>query len=137
MKKTFWLSQIFFLALLSFQFVNAQSNYIEVFYFHTTNRCFTCKAIEMHTQKTIDMHFANENGSMESVKYKSCNLDNPESKQLREEFKAFGSSLYLRVNNGENSEIFDLTRFGFMNARNEEKFIAGLKSEIDKHLPAL
>jgi hypothetical protein len=136
MKKTFWLSQIIFLAMVSFQFANAQSKTIEVFYFHTTNRCFTCKAIEMHSKKTIDLHYANVNGSKESVKYQAFNLENPGNKQLREEFKAFGSSLYLRVNNGENSEIVDLTRFGFMNARNEEKFITGLKTEIDKHLPA-
>ncbi|MCC5928294.1 MAG: hypothetical protein JJU28_03520 [Cyclobacteriaceae bacterium] len=137
MKTTFWLTQTLFLTLVGFQFASAQSNSIEVFYFHTTNRCFTCKAIEMHSKKTIDMHFANVNSSKATVKYHAFNLDNPDNKHLREEFKAFGSSLYLRVNNGENSEIVDLTRFGFMNARNEEKFISGLKAEIDKQLPAL
>lgn len=137
MKRIFWFTQIFFVTMIGSQFAFAQTKTVEVFYFHTTNRCFTCKAIEMHANKTVEMYFTSENGSKPSVKYMAFNLDHPDNKHLREEFKAFGSSLYLRINNGENSEIVDLTRFGFMNARNEEKFITGLKAEIDKHVLAL
>ena len=37
-----------------------KKNTIEVFDFHTTNRCITCKAIEANTKYTLETYFAKE-----------------------------------------------------------------------------
>lgn len=126
--KLFALTTVFilFVQLNSF----AQDVKIEVVDFHSTNRCMTCNAIEANAKKTVETYFADK----KHVSFMAYNVDDAQNKSLSEEFKAHGSSLFLRVTKNGKSEIVNLTQFAFMNGRNEEKFMAGLKQEIEKHL---
>jgi hypothetical protein len=108
----------------------AQDVKIEVVDFHSTNRCFTCNAIEANAKKTIETYFADKN----NISFAAYNVDDSKNKALSEEFKAHGSSLFLKVTKGGKSEIVNISQFAFMNARNEAKFMAGLKQEIEKYL---
>jgi hypothetical protein len=91
----------------------AQDVKIEVVDFHSTNRCYTCNVIEAYAKKTVETHFADK----KNVSFSVFNVDEPNNKPVLQEFRAFGFS-----------------QFAFMNARNEERFVAGLKQEIEKHL---
>ena len=51
-----------------------KKNTIEVFDFHTTNRCITCKAIEANTKYTLETYFAKELKSGK-VTFKVINID--------------------------------------------------------------
>jgi hypothetical protein len=112
--------------------VSSSSAKVEVYNFHTTNRCITCMAIEENTKRTISENFANEvdNGS---ISLHVVNVDLPENAALAEQFKAFGTSLFIRVNKGNKSEIINLSDFAFMNARNEASFKAQLNKRIETY----
>ena len=52
-----------------------------------------------------------------------------------EKYEADGSSLFLSKVNGTKETTTDFTNFAFSYSRNEaEKFISGLKAEIEKNL---
>lgn len=108
-----------------------QKTKVEVHYFHVTNRCPSCIAIESATKKTLDTYFKNElkNGT---VKFYVFNVDDNANKAISDEYQAFGSSLFVtRIADGKKTKT-DLTGEGFKYAKNkEEKFIGILKEKID------
>ena len=113
-----------------------KQNTIEVFDFHTTNRCITCNAIEANTKYTLDTYFADEIKSGK-ITFQVINLDEKENEQLGEKFQAYGTSLFLNVvTNGKEKQI-DLTEFAFMNGKNKEAFSSELKETLDKQLKNL
>ncbi len=106
---------------------------IEVVDFHVTHRCKTCHAIEENARQTLNQFFSKEleNGT---ISFQVVNVDLPENSVLAEQFQAFGSSLYLRINKEDQSEIIDLTDFAFMNALNDYAFETGFKQKIETYL---
>lgn len=106
---------------------------VEVYDFHATNRCVTCMAIEENTRHTLSQYFSDAmaNGL---VSFQVVNVDLPENAALAEQFQAYGTSLFLRINNEEQSQIVNLSEFAFMNARNGETFKTELKSRIESYL---
>jgi hypothetical protein len=110
-----------------------KQNTIEVYDFHTTNRCITCKAIEANTKYTLDTYFADELKSGK-ITFQIINLDAKENESLGEKFYASGTSLYLNViNNGQEKQI-DLTRFAFMYGKKKEEFSKRLKQKLENQL---
>lgn len=122
--------------------VNAQTtnekltNKIEVIDFHSTHRCITCNAIEMHTRYTLKKYFADEmkNGK---ITFQVINVDKEKNNKLAEKFEASGTSLFLNViAKGKETKI-DLTNFAFMKGREKDEFMTGLKEKIEKELKTL
>lgn len=115
---------------------SANLNTIEVFDFHTTNRCVTCKSIESNTKYTLDTYFAEEIKSGK-ITFSVINIDEKENEKLAEKFEAAGTSLFLNViKNGKEKQI-DLTEFAFMNGKKQDTFSKELKTKIDKELKTL
>lgn len=69
---------------------------IEIFAFHTTQRCISCINIGKYTQEVVDQNFANEVVSKKII-YKEINIDLPENKQLAKGYEVSGSSFYITV----------------------------------------
>jgi len=103
---------------------------VEVHYFHVTDRCASCIAIEDVTRKTLNTYYKNElsNGT---IKFSVLNVDDDANKAISEKYQAFGSSLFItKIFNGKETTT-DLTGDGFKYAKNkEEKFIDILKNTI-------
>jgi hypothetical protein len=97
---------------------------IEVIQFHSEHRCMTCNKIEALAKETLK-GYAN-------VPFTLVNVDDKKNEQKAGQFEATGTALFLF--NSKTGKKKDLTDFAFMNAGNEEKFIAGLKKEIDLFL---
>jgi len=100
---------------------------VEVYYFHFTRRCATCKAVEAETQKAIAALYPvqSKNGL---ITFKSINLDENSSAALAKKCNASGQAL-LVLSGGKR---FDLTEQGFMYALNKpEKLKEELKKGID------
>lgn len=95
------------------QETNARPAQVDVYYFHATNRCPTCEAIERETKKTIQGSFAEqyENGT---VKLHILNLDDKDNKALVNKYGIYGSSLILVPANG--GEVVNLTNKAFLYA---------------------
>jgi len=105
-----------------------------IYYFHLTNRCATCMAIEGNTKKTLETYFPVElkNGT---IAFQSINVDEKGNSALAEKYQAAGSALWItKLANGK-EEKKDMTNFAFSYGRNNpEKFMKGLKEEIAKEL---
>ena len=113
-----------------------KQNIIEVFDFHSTNRCVTCKAIEANTKHTLETFFAEElkNGK---ITFQIVNIDKDENYELAKKFKASGTSLFLNIINLEKEKQIDLTAFAFTYGRNQVNFSKKLKAKLEKQLAKL
>ena len=113
-----------------------KKNIIEVYDFHTTNRCVACKSIEANTKYTLETFFAEELKSGK-ITFKIVNIDEDGNYDLAKKFKASGTSLYLNVIGSEKEKQLDLTAFAFTYGRNQDDFSTKLKRKIEKQLEKL
>ena len=107
---------------------------IEVIYFHATNRCPTCMAVESNARKAITDNFKNEltNGK---IKFTSINIDDKINKALVEKYEIAFSSLLIIKKTGLKESKTDFTDIGFQYARTDPtKYADLLKAEIRKNL---
>jgi len=115
--------------------VSAQKSVkLKIIYFHSEHRCPTCLSIEENTKKTLNTYFANQlkDGS---ITLQIIDLGDEKSEKLIEKYEADGSSLFLTRVNGSKETTTNFTTFAFSYSRNQaDKFIAGLKAEIEKNL---
>ena len=114
----------------------APGNKIEVIDFHSTNRCFTCNAIEANTKYTLEIYFANE---LESgiITFQTVNVDDEINQEMAEYFEASGTSLFLNVIVNETETQINLTNFAFMKGRKQKEFSEGLRAKINAELKKL
>ena len=113
-----------------------KANTIEVFDFHTTNRCVTCKSIESNTQYTLETFFADELKEGK-ITFKVVNIDEDENYELAKKFKASGTSLFLNVITPEKEKQIDLTAFAFTYGKKKDDFSGRLKNKLEKQLEKL
>lgn len=116
--------------------VQLKANTIEVFDFHTTNRCVTCKAIEANTQYTLETYFAEELKEGK-ITFRVVNIDEDENYELAKKFKASGTSLFLNVITPEKEKQIDLTAFAFTYGKKKDDFSGRLKNKLEKQLEKL
>jgi thiol-disulfide isomerase/thioredoxin len=105
---------------------------VQVFLFHSTQRCTTCIAIGKLAGETVDEYFQPElrDGKIE---FREINIDLPENKELAQKFQASGSSLFINAiysgkdNITEDAMVWRLTQ-------NEVQFKSYLKDKINNLL---
>jgi hypothetical protein len=140
MKKTSLIIMLFFLGFLSqniAQTTQKQSTTkakIEVLYFHATNRCPTCLAVENNARKTIEENFKTEllKGT---IKFVSINIDDKANDAMVKKYQVTFSTLLIIRKAGTVETKTDLTDVGFQYARNNPtKYAELLKAEILKNL---
>lgn len=96
---------------------------VEVYYFHATNRCMTCEAVEKVTKEALKQYYGNQ------VSLQSINREEEKNSTLVKKFQVAGQTLLIVK--GDKKE--DLTNIAFMNARTKpEKLKAKIKETIDK-----
>jgi len=104
-----------------------QSTDIQVYYFHNTKRCATCKAIEDETLMALQMFYP-EQSEAGTIEFTSLNLEEEEGESLARALQVSGQTLLLVK--GETK--VNLTNDGFMNARtNPTKFHEILRTQIE------
>lgn len=81
---------------------------INVIYFHGTQRCKTCLAVEKVTKETIESLYSGNT----RVVYTEVNTDDPSYKEIKERFQISWSSLII----SRGDDKIDLTDFAFANA---------------------
>ena len=109
---------------------NVISEDIQVYYFHNTKRCATCKAVENETKMALETFYADKMNAG-TIDFTSLNLEEDEGKTLAQTLHVSGQTLLIVK--GETH--VNLTNEGFMNARtNPTKFHEILKTQIDKLL---
>lgn len=107
---------------------------LSIVYFHAEHRCPTCISIEENTKKTLDTYFAAQlkDGT---IKLQVLDVSDDKNIKLVEKYQADGSGLFLTRLDGKKEKTTDFTNFAFSYSRNQaDKFISGLKAEIEKNL---
>jgi hypothetical protein len=104
-----------------------------VYYFHITNRCQTCTAIEATTRKVLLENFRSEleNGI---IVFNTFNVDSSENEALSKKYDAYGATLALTKLSGGKEKIEDMSNFAFSKINNEKVFTEGLTKKIKELL---
>lgn len=107
---------------------------LKIVYFHSEHRCPTCISIEENTRKVLNTYFAKELKEG-TITFVSLNVEERKNTKMVEKYEAEGSSLFLTRVDGQKENTNDFTNFAFSYSRNQsEKFMTGLKAEIEKNL---
>lgn len=85
------------------------SEKIEVFVFHTTQRCISCINIGKYTKATIEEKFPEELKSGK-ITFREVNIDLPENFNMAKNYGVSGSALYINaIKDGKDNHEEDTT----------------------------
>jgi len=105
---------------------------IQVFLFHSTQRCITCITIGKYAKATVEQKFPEELKAGK-IEFREINIDLPENKELTDKFKATGSSLYINsIIDGKDNIQPDIQVWRL--TYDEQKFISYLSDKINSLL---
>ena len=108
----------------------ANTDELQVYYFHFTKRCATCNAVENEARVALEMFYSDQMKEG-NIAFTSLNLEEGDGKEMAESLKVSGQSLLLV----KGDQMVNLTNEGFLNARTKpDKFHEILKSNIDNLL---
>ena len=100
---------------------------VEVYYFHNTIRCVTCKTVEAEARKNLDLLYT-EKVKKGEVTFMALNLEEATGKTIAEKLGV--NSQTLLIVTGE--QKINITNEGFLYAvAQPEKFKEIMKSKID------
>ncbi len=85
---------------------------IEVYYFHNTRRCATCKAVEAVTRETLEENYP-EQMKDGKITFQSLNIEEDANEPLARKLHVSGQTLLFVKNDNKK----DLTNDAFMYAR--------------------
>jgi len=104
---------------------------LEIYYFHSTNRCVTCNAVESNAKALLQESFKSQ-ADKGNIKFASINIDDKANKALVEKYQISYSTLLIIKSNGKKT---DFTNTAFQYAKNNPtKYKELLKAEINKNL---
>lgn len=98
------------------------SDKVEVYYFHNTSRCVTCKTVESETKADLETLYGSQ------VTFKALNLEEDATKAIAKKLQVSGQTLLLV----KGTKKINITNEGFMYARtNPTKFKSIIKEKVD------
>ena len=112
--------------------LDSQQTRVEVYHFHRTSQCWSCKTLGEFAEKTVNTHFKKE---LESgrLKFDHINVQLSENKELAEKYGASGSSLMIGIYDSNGFSKEEDTKVWYK-LNNEQEYISYLKSVIEAKL---
>jgi hypothetical protein len=105
----------------------ASGNDVEVYYFHMTTRCVTCKTIESEARKNIEMLYADQ-VKTGKISFTALNLEEATGKAVGTKLGVNSQTLLIV----KGDQKFNITNEGFLYAVSQpQKFTEVMKSKID------
>lgn len=105
---------------------------LEVYYFHRTARCYSCKTIGQYVREIMEQKYGGQikNGLID---FKELNIELQENKDIAEKYKASGSSLYInRIIDGQDNIELDANVWRLLG--DEKQFKDYLENKINSYL---
>ena len=136
MRKYFFKSFIF-ITLIGIS-CNAQTNQkpapavtnngdVEVYYFHMTTRCVTCKTVEAEARKNVEMIYADQ-VKAGRISFTALNLEEATGRSMGEKLGVNSQTLLIV----KGDQKINITNEGFLYAVSQpQKFTEVMKSKID------
>ena len=113
--------------------ISGEIEKIEVYHFHATRQCYTCKTVGAFSEETVNTYFADELKSGKIV-FAHVNIDLPENKALVDQYEAKGSSLLIGVYGKDGSFSKQEDTNVWYKIDNETDFMNYLKGVIEQKL---
>lgn len=110
---------------------NAASNTkncdVEVYYFHMTTRCVTCKTVEAEARKNVEMLYADQVKSGK-ISFTALNLEESTGKAIGDRLGVNSQTLLIV----KGDQKINITNEGFLYAVSQpQKFTTVMKTRID------
>ena len=100
---------------------------VEVYYFHLTTRCATCKTVEAEARKNVEMLYADQFKSGK-ISFTALNLEESTGKSMGEKLGVNSQTLLIVKGN----QKINITNEGFLYAVSQpQKFTEVMKTKID------
>jgi len=104
-----------------------KSGDVEVYYFHMTTRCVTCKTVEAEARKNVEMLYADK-VKAGKISFTALNLEEATGKSMGEKLGVNSQTLLIV----KGDEKINITNEGFLYAVSQpQKFTEVMKSKID------
>jgi hypothetical protein len=105
----------------------ASGNDVEVYYFHRTLRCVTCKTVEAEARKNVEMLYADQ-VKAGKISFTALNLEEATGKSVGEKLGVNSQALLIV----KGDQKINITNEGFLYAVSQpQKFTEVMKSKID------
>ena len=105
---------------------------VEIYHFHRTSQCYSCKTVGAYAEETVNTYFAPELASGKVV-FGHINTELPENKALVEQYGPTGASLWIGVYN-ETGFYKEENVNVWYKIGNKDEYMAYLKGVIEKRL---
>jgi hypothetical protein len=100
---------------------------VEVYYFHMTTRCVTCKTVEAEARKNVEMLYADKLKAGK-ISFTALNLEEATGKSLGEKLGVNSQTLLIV----KGDQKINITNEGFLYAVSQpQKFTEVMKTKID------
>jgi hypothetical protein len=100
---------------------------VEVYYFHMTTRCVTCKTIEAEARKNVEMLYADQVKAGE-ISFIALNIEESTGRTMGEKLGVNSQTLLIV----KGDQKINITNEGFLYAVSQpQKFAEVMKSKID------
>jgi hypothetical protein len=110
----------------------AGTDYVEVVYFHRTQRCYSCRYAGDTTERTVETYFAKELATGKLV-FKTVDVQDKANAAIVKRYGAYGSSLYMNEVVGGVDHIEQVTEIWY-HLGDDEAFEQLVKGEIERYL---
>ncbi len=107
----------------------AEDAVVEVYYFHLTRRCVTCRVVEKETENSINENFKQMVDEGKLV-YLVLNLEEGDNLALAESLGVSGQTLMVK----KGDKKVDITNKAFMSVRNTDRLKEEVKTAIESVL---
>jgi hypothetical protein len=111
--------------------ISGEIEKVEVYHFHGTHQCYSCKTVGAYAEETVNTYFANELESGKLV-FASVNIELPENKALADKYEAKGSSLLIGVYGKDGSFSKQEDSAVWYKIDNKEDYMSYLKGVIEQ-----
>ncbi|NQU79883.1 hypothetical protein HQ545_09020 [Candidatus Woesearchaeota archaeon] len=105
---------------------------LEVYHFHGTNQCYSCKTVGAYAEETINTYFKDELESGKIV-FGHINVDLVENSALATKYSATGSSLRIGTYKGSDFEAEENVNVWYK-IKNKQDYLTYLKGVIEQKL---
>ena len=106
---------------------STSGNDVEVYYFHMTVRCVTCKTVEAEARNNVEMRYADQ-VKAGKISFTALNLEEATGKSMGEKLGINSQTLIIV----KGDQKINITNEGFLYAVSQpQKFTEVMKSKID------
>lgn len=105
---------------------------IEIYHFHATQQCVSCKTVGAYAEETINLFFSEELKSGKIV-FGHINVDLPENAELVKKYGVTGSSLWIGVYDSSGFHKEENVNVWYK-INNKDDYLGYLKGIINKRL---